>query len=139
VHTGFKVNFENLWFGQKGILEHLKHPEKIHKDYDYNKKLNDQLCGSVTFRRVYCNDIVPHLPPLSTGSFDHVGPEYRYHPVTGWKKRTGDFRFKHDRCTQVASILATAPFAVLDGISWFDFWRGEHRDWPIIGILSRSN
>ena len=45
------------------------------------------LCADVTFRHVYYNDIVPHLPPLSTGRFDHVGAEYRYHPQHGWKKR----------------------------------------------------
>lgn len=30
-------------------------------------------------RFIYDNDVVPHLPPRSTGPFQHFGREYRYH------------------------------------------------------------
>jgi hypothetical protein len=101
------------------------------------------LCGSITFRHVYYNDLVPHLPPLSTGSFDHVGAEYRYHPLVNWKKRDEDkFGFKRGRSTQVLSILTTGVIGaldvVLDNINWLNFFRGENRDWPVIGIFSRG-
>jgi hypothetical protein len=39
---------------------------------------NDFLRENV-IRYVYDNDVVPHLPPLSTGSFRHFGREYRCH------------------------------------------------------------
>jgi Lipase (class 3) len=109
---------------------------------DRDRQLCETLCGTVTFRHVYYNDIVPHLPPLSTGGFDHVGPEYRYHPVTNWNKRKGGFGFKPDRSTQVALIVPSALAGVVDGvldnINWFSFLRGEDRDWPIIGMFSRG-
>jgi hypothetical protein len=114
---------------------------------DHDRSRCQDLCGDVTFRHVYYNDIVPHLPPLSTGSFDHVGAEYRYHPQHGWKKRDeAEFGFKSvlksGRSTQVLSIAVTAPVGALDGIldnfNWLNFFRGEDRDWPVIGIFSRG-
>jgi hypothetical protein len=42
VHKGFKTNFENVWFGQKGILNHLEHPEKMRKDYAYDTPRSEQ-------------------------------------------------------------------------------------------------
>jgi hypothetical protein len=42
VHSGFKANFEKVWFGEKGILQHLLNPAMIGKDYKYDKsKLMD--------------------------------------------------------------------------------------------------
>mmetsp|Transcript_6326 Transcript_6326/g.9743 ORF Transcript_6326/g.9743 Transcript_6326/m.9743 type:complete len:404 (+) Transcript_6326:145-1356(+) len=103
----------------------------------------EQLCGNLTFRHVYYNDIVPHLPPLSFGSFDHFGAEYRYHPRDGWKKRTeGFFGFKSDRSKQVVFIITTGLVGALDGvldnINWLNFWRGDDYEIPLIGFLSRG-
>lgn len=233
VHNGFKMNFEKVWRGQKGILKHLLHPEMLRKDYDYDKPRDQQvlktdeygkvvetgafpdefrdleaiyicghslggamaflgglysmadlhgsdklktklrgvytygspmvigsnslfapenrekseaICKDVTFRHVYYNDIVPHLPPLSMGAFDHVGPEYRFHPRHGWKKRNEEEgivpSWHKGRCTQVPSILFTAPLGAIDGlidnINWLTFWRGGCHDMPVIGFLSRG-
>jgi len=46
VHAGFKANFDAVWFGQKGILEHLLHPEMIRKDYAYDKPSTEQVDSS---------------------------------------------------------------------------------------------
>jgi hypothetical protein len=110
---------------------------------DHDRSRCQGLCGDVTFRHVYYNDIVPHLPTLSPGSFDHVGAEFRYHPQHGWKKRDeGEFDLKSGRSTQVLSIAVTAPVGALDGIldnfNWLNFFRGEDRDLPVIGIFSRG-
>jgi hypothetical protein len=67
--------------------------DKVHK-----------LVGGVTFRHVYFNDVVPHLPPLSTGYFDHVGVEYRFHPMGGWVERKDGF-LRRGRSTQVVSFV----------------------------------
>ena len=109
------------------------------------------LVGYLNFRHVYYNDIVPHLPPLSAGGFDHVGVEFRYHPRHGWVSKqdegllpeTTTLPCKSDgRCTQVPSLIFTGTFGLLDGIldqiNWFNFIRGEDRDVPIIGTLSRG-
>ncbi|CAB9517446.1 Lipase (class 3) [Seminavis robusta] len=220
VHTGFRNNFDKVWFGDRGIQRHLLNPELMRHDYDYETPRDQQthipseqdeleaiyicghslggamaflaglymgallnnhndkqqsnntlfsklrgvytygspmvvndwdrntcerICGHVTFRHVYYNDIVPHLPPLSTGAFDHVGSEYRYHPRTGWRKRQEEnsiVEWHAGRCTQVVSIVFTTPFAamdwVLDQINWLNFFRGECRDLPVIGWLSRG-
>jgi hypothetical protein len=42
----------------------------------------------------------------------------------------------------VVSIVATAPWAlfdgVLDNINWLNFVRGEDRHWPVLGWFSRG-
>ncbi|KAL7562239.1 hypothetical protein ACA910_004046 [Epithemia clementina (nom. ined.)] len=214
VHSGFKANFDAVWFGSKGILMHLLNPAMLSEDYDYdgnyavqngrtNSEQNlleqnlletvyicghslggamaslaglylgafykagifqkvrgvytygapmvvddrdrdfcERLCGNVTFRHVYYNDIVPHLPPLITGSFDHFGPEYRFHPRDGWQKRQGGLGFKSDRCTQVVfgvpEALVGLGDSVLDNIAWLNFFRGEDHNVPVIGFFSRG-
>ena len=108
---------------------------------DHDQARCQELCGELTFRHVYYNDLVPHLPPLSCGGFDHFGSEYRYHPQVGWRKQESGL-FRKGRCTQVVSVAVTAPFGVLDGIldniDLFSFFRGEHRNWPIVGVFSRG-
>jgi hypothetical protein len=59
-------------YGQPMVID-SREEEKFHK-----------LIGSAVYRHVYYNDIVPHLPPLSTSLFDHVGEAYRWRP-RGWK------------------------------------------------------
>mmetsp|Transcript_4431 Transcript_4431/g.6796 ORF Transcript_4431/g.6796 Transcript_4431/m.6796 type:complete len:206 (+) Transcript_4431:164-781(+) len=87
---------------------------------DHDRSRCQKLCGDVTFRHVYYNDVVPHVPPLSFGGFDHVGAEYRYHPQHGWRKRHECwFGFKSGRSTQVLSIATTAPAVALDGLNFF--------------------
>jgi Lipase (class 3) len=37
----------------------------------------DKDIGDLSYRHVYANDVVPQLPPASTGKFQHFGHEYR--------------------------------------------------------------
>jgi hypothetical protein len=86
------------------------------------------LMGGVLFRHVYQNDIVPHLPPLSVGLFDHVGSERRNYSGEmnddAWILRQGGPLGLIDkgRVTQVPSVLLSSPLlaldAVLQQVSW---------------------
>jgi hypothetical protein len=92
----------------------------------------DTRIGEKLYRHVYFNDIVPHLPPLSTGAFDHIGAEYRFWPKNReFEKREAieipffgklDNVIVRPRTTQVPSILFTAPFAILDAIVYNIQW-----------------
>jgi Lipase (class 3) len=190
VHGGFLQNFSAVWYGNRGILEHLLHPYKMSKEYgDYDGSDIDEkngqnllkeiyitghslggamallagldlksghqqtwdkvrgiytfgqpmvigeaydvtcqnMIGDRLFRNIYYNYLVPHLPPLNTGAFDHVGAEYRFtpnhnhhHRATGWILRD-DYNFRHGiqfkpRATQVFCILMTAVVFVFDCI-----------------------
>ena len=49
-----------------------------------------EILGDKLHRFVYYNDLVPHLPPVTTGGFDHIGKEFKYIPdsavlVWPWK------------------------------------------------------
>jgi Lipase (class 3) len=73
--------------------------------------------GPRLFRHVNYNDIIPHLPPLATGDFGHVGREFRYFPPTCWGNKVGDwFETTSSPATQVWFALGAAPFAIADGI-----------------------
>ncbi|SEG85431.1 Lipase (class 3) [Thermomonospora echinospora] len=78
-------------------------------------------------RYIYDNDIVPHLPPLSTGPFQHFGREYRYQipnlrrGVFGLSKyfghtydnRKGDWKEQESPAGQILSILGTLEIGTL--------------------------
>ncbi|WP_437586739.1 lipase family protein [Sorangium sp. So ce1000] len=44
--------------------------------------------GNKLFRHVYARDVVPHLPPRTTGIFEHFGQEYRSE-LSGWVRQEG--------------------------------------------------
>lgn len=56
--------------------------------------------GQLLFRHVYSHDLVPRLPPISTGLFVHFGQEFRG-SATGWQP-------SHVPVTQVKSVALTA-------------------------------
>jgi hypothetical protein len=57
--------------------------------------------GSLTFRHVFGKDIVPRLPPWTTGRFHHFGVEY-HGTVDGWSLRSR-------AVTQCATALVSLP------------------------------
>jgi hypothetical protein len=59
---------------------------------------------NILFRHVYGHDLVPRLPPLTTGSFVHFGKEY-HGGEDGWSPRSR-------MSTQVASISLSVPISV---------------------------
>jgi Lipase (class 3) len=97
---------KSLWNKVRGIYTYGQ-PMVV---YDKDQNILHCRIGDRVFRHIYYNDIIPHLPPLSVGTFDHVGDEYKYHPNDGWKRRTDIFLniFKK-RATQVASAILVLP------------------------------
>jgi hypothetical protein len=81
--------------------------------------------GARLKRYIYFNDIIPHLPPLTTGAYDHVGDEYKYMPsdtLLPWPHR-GEWRKRGDhvivkvirsRTTQLFTFVGALPFALGD-------------------------
>ncbi|WP_437551908.1 lipase family protein [Sorangium sp. So ce367] len=47
--------------------------------------------GTILFRHVYERDIVPRLPPITMGRFEHIGREY-HSTETGWALKTEPVR-----------------------------------------------
>jgi hypothetical protein len=61
--------------------------------------------GKMLFRHVYDRDLVPHLPPTSTGPFVHFGEEYRG-SEDGWEASNSPVR-------QARSLMVTAGVGIL--------------------------
>jgi len=93
-------------------------------------------------RYIYFNDIVPHLPPLTTGAFDHVGYEYKYMPtdtLLPWPHR-GEWRERgnhpidiviRSRTTQLFTFLGVLPFALGDFVSYNVQWMKLKSPWSL--------
>jgi predicted lipase len=101
-----------LWRRVRGIFTYGQ--PMVLDDRDRNPV--EARIGSRVFRHIYRDDVVPHLPPLSVGGYDHVGSEYRYYPNGGgWGPRTGHpnanplVHFGKDRATQIVSALLVLP------------------------------
>lgn len=89
--------------------------------------------GARLNRYIYFNDIVPHLPPLSTGAFDHVGNEYKYMPsdsLLPWPHK-GEWRLRgnhvidnviRSRTTQLFTFVGVLPFALGDFVFYNVQW-----------------
>jgi Lipase (class 3) len=77
---------------------------------DWDRNVLEARIGMRLFRHIYFNDVIPHLPPLSVGGFDHVGYEYRFHPNHGWRLRTNSIlNIGKKRATQIISVLFVIP------------------------------
>lgn len=56
-------------------------------------KVLEEALGDIVFRHVYNYDVVPQLPPLTTGLFGHFGREYRPDKgSSGWMRTPKDTR-----------------------------------------------
>jgi hypothetical protein len=100
---------------------------------DRDRSTCETRIGARLFRHIYFNDIVPHLPPLSVGAFDHVGAEYNYDSNHGWGPRT-DWpwvpMFKR-RATQVFLLVGTLPFIGYDFVAQNIQWNIFKSPWSI--------
>jgi len=47
---------------------------------------SDAFLEHAVFRHVYADDVVPRLPPTTTGTFEHFGREYRAEPDGRWRE-----------------------------------------------------
>lgn len=97
-----------LWLLVRGIFTYGQPMVLDDRDRDAIQ----QRIGRRVFRHIYRNDVVPHLPPLSVGGYDHVGSEYRYYHG-GWGARSDHsnplVHFGKDRATQILSALLVLP------------------------------
>lgn len=76
-------------------------------------------CGafdSLLFRHVYKNDLVPHMPPHSTGAFEHFGREYH------WSNATHEWEYTPKNTEQVRGIFMSSALGVAD-------WLGQQMAW----------
>lgn len=108
----------SLWSKVKGIYTYGQ-PMVVD---NHNHQECQQRIGNRLHRHVYRNDLIPHLPPLSTGAYDHFGLEYRFDETDRtWRVRTAGggtccdhLLFRRPRATQIVSVLAVLPFALAD-------------------------
>ena len=75
----------------------------------------DKAVGHVVFRHTYRNDVVPQLPPRTTGPFQHFGQHLRSdEDGTGWRRDS-----KRDRQWKNAATLPLASLPlVLEQFRW---------------------
>lgn len=76
-------------------------------DNEFAKSSTERF-GHILFRHVYGGDLVPRLPPLSTGRFEHFGTEYSG-SAEGWIPRSKPVR-------QIATISLSLPIGILEFI-----------------------
>ncbi|WP_437790745.1 lipase family protein [Sorangium sp. So ce693] len=89
----------------------------------------EEKLGPMVFRHIYGNDLVPRMPPKTTGKFFHIGKEYASSD-TGWVRRGSVVRQLHTfAMSNALGILALLrkqligiPFIgwIPLGVSWGD-------------------
>ncbi len=65
----------------------------------------DRDFGPLLFRHIFHNDIVPHWPPRTAGSFAHAGTEYASR-ASGWMKQDG-------QVSQAFSLVESLPVSLI--------------------------
>lgn len=77
----------------------------------------DEKFGKKLFRHIYGNDIVPRLPPITTGKFAHFGQEYAS-TSAGWaeQERPVTQAIKMSLCTAIGLLAWVRD--QLPGLSW---------------------
>lgn len=114
----------------------LRHEEKYHDDitarlravYTYGQPMigdpafaraceNDRFLRDRMIRYIYDSDVVPHLPPMTSGPFRHFGREYQYripHLLhLGNATRAGHLEERDTPARQTLTILGGGGLAVL--------------------------
>ena len=127
--AGLALEYQNnpLWGLVRGIYTYGQ--PMVVDDRDRDECENR--IGARLFRHIYFNDIVPHLPPLSVGGFDHAGAEYNYDSQNGWSLRTDwPFTFKR-RATQVFTLVGTFLFLGYDFVAQKIQWTILTSPWSI--------
>lgn len=83
--------------------------------------------GTILFRHIYERDIVPHLPPVTMGRFEHIGREY-HSTETGWALQ--DRPTRRAITAGVSNIIGIAAWLTQDvlPVSWLrlPFSWGHH-------------
>jgi hypothetical protein len=86
-------------------------------DEDFAREFQ-KLFGGLLFRHVYHHDVVPHLPPRSTGKFGHFGfGEERYSESTQGQWRAGGPPHSNQAALLVAAALSTVADFVTHRVS----------------------
>lgn len=89
--------------------------------------------GAILFRHIYNRDIIPRLPPASTGRFEHFGSEYRSvrlgtggpgpeQPAEVWMRRQ-----PHEETPLLRFVLASAAGAVVEFVTRRTKWLSKLR------------
>jgi hypothetical protein len=102
---------------------------------------------NLIFRHVYDRDIVPHMPPRSTGNFCFVGKEYRRRNGGMDNTENDDDWYASDENSQQAlSIIVALPIGLMDFIfrnisylQWIPLpWSlADHSPWGYLESLSK--
>lgn len=89
----------------------------------------DPFLATKVYRHVHRHDIVPHLPPVVSGSFTHFGTEFRFlDGPPGQEAPSGSWR-EHTATRQAGIVGSSSP--VLDFVG---------RRVPLVGaVITRSN
>ncbi|WP_437300715.1 lipase family protein [Sorangium sp. So ce426] len=80
-------------------------PRAVHRDFAAQL---EKPIGSKVFRHVYKRDIVPSLPPWSTGSFSHIGTEFH--------STEGGWLLQRNTVNQAFSVSASLLFGLVSPI-----------------------
>ena len=132
------VHIAHFWSKLRGAYT-FGQPMVLHHKYDEDAPINE--ISSYIFRHVFDKDIVPHLPPRSTGPYIHIGTERKPEEFEGnsyWIE-------VREYSGQVLSIAIAAPIGaasfVLDLIpllSWITNilpWSfGDHSPWGYLYV-----
>eukprot|EP00563_Minutocellus_polymorphus_P020513 CAMPEP_0197719500 /NCGR_PEP_ID=MMETSP1434-20131217/3225_1 /TAXON_ID=265543 /ORGANISM="Minutocellus polymorphus, Strain CCMP3303" /LENGTH=389 /DNA_ID=CAMNT_0043304253 /DNA_START=210 /DNA_END=1379 /DNA_ORIENTATION=+ len=118
-----------LWSKLRGVYTYGQ-PMVLDPSYDVDAPIDE--ISPYIFRHVYQKDIVPHLPPKSTGDFVHIGSEFFGEKIDEEKLEYSSWEKKGENSEQAASILIAGPIAALAfflGLIPHASWFAERCKW----------
>ena len=123
--------YTHLWNKLRGVYTYGQ-PMVLDPSYDKKDVAGISEIEPYIFRHVFQKDIVPHMPPMSTGRFIHIGQEFSGKKINDKKLEYSKWEKSDKNSDQALSIVISAPIgamAFVVGLLPYVSWVAQALPW----------